>query len=350
MSDRLQLKVLDYAKFLLILGVILIHSNPTEGIPDGFPDPAYTIVNFISGNLCSACVPSFFIISGFLFFLNIPSAGSGFSSVYRNKMLRRSHTLLIPYLLWNAIGSALFLLKAGMLGFPGYDVLPGSGLDLLAFIRGFWNLTNGYPYDFVLWFIRNLMVFCLLTPLFFIVARSSLLSAISLIACLAIGIDLWGGLYFLIGSWLAFHQETLRTLLRQQFRTLIIGLLLWFGFAALIGFGPEPGAFHMPAILLRNIGGTLSFFAAGSLAMDSTRCRKAIAYLIPSTFFIYAFHGLFSSVTRKLWLKTIGYSDSVELVGVYILTFLTLVIVSWAVWLCASRLLPRFTAVLTGNR
>lgn len=55
-------------KFLLILGVIIIHSNIAgNGAP--FANAGLEIASFVSSQLGNAFVPSFFIISGYLFFL-----------------------------------------------------------------------------------------------------------------------------------------------------------------------------------------------------------------------------------------------------------------------------------------
>lgn len=56
-------------KLLLILGVVLIHSNISNGysaeIDNG--NRGLEFVNWMSSYLCSGCVPLFFILSGYLF-------------------------------------------------------------------------------------------------------------------------------------------------------------------------------------------------------------------------------------------------------------------------------------------
>lgn len=60
-------------------------------------------------NLFSSHPVSFFLISGFLYFLNVPVLTQ---SVYKRKTRSRWHTLILSYILWNIIALVYLTLVA----------------------------------------------------------------------------------------------------------------------------------------------------------------------------------------------------------------------------------------------
>lgn len=106
-SEELQSKTIDFLRFPLIVGVILIHTSPASLVVNGtYQDaisvyPVYsTLYTLCSQILARLAVPIFFIISGFLFFYHTPVFDK---SAYWSKLKKRARTLLVPYLLWNAL-------------------------------------------------------------------------------------------------------------------------------------------------------------------------------------------------------------------------------------------------------
>jgi len=115
-------------------------------------------------------VPLFFFISGYLFWVNIdiPSIGiNNMFSVYIDKIKKRIKTLVIPYISWN------FIVLSGLLfvQFISEDQIKPLSTSLKDFtyvdiFKSFWSITEGgNPVDAPLWFIRDLFVICLLSPL-----------------------------------------------------------------------------------------------------------------------------------------------------------------------------------------
>ena len=113
-------------------------------------------------------VPGFFCISGFLLFLSKKS--------YTEKIRTRIHTLLIPYLIWNSIILLLYLL-AYYIGLP-QDINNRSLADYTVFdyLRLYWDrgeFDNGnfVPLLCPLWYIRNLMIMSILSPLLYYIIK-----------------------------------------------------------------------------------------------------------------------------------------------------------------------------------
>ncbi len=127
MTFKEQLNALSAVKFPLILAVVCVHIQNSP-IPMTFD---WYYVKFFAECVGRVGVPLFFAISGYMFFCNIDRQ-SGLSNfcykVWPSKMLRRVRTLMLPYMLWNAI-SLLFIWVKDCYDFS----LGGGGARLLEF-------------------------------------------------------------------------------------------------------------------------------------------------------------------------------------------------------------------------
>src|SRR5574344_1966684 len=117
---NVQSKAIDALRFPLIIMVVFIH---TPGSPDLWSTNInwaemdamqwYNVLRLLFSIIIpNIAVPSFFLISGYLFFITFKSWDT---SLYKSKVKRRIYTLLIPYFLWCLIISvfAKFLLLKG---------------------------------------------------------------------------------------------------------------------------------------------------------------------------------------------------------------------------------------------
>ena len=117
MENQQIYKVFDWLRFPLIVGVVFIHS-----FGKAFDYEAMDFLNLsgvdchnlfrisISKVLTHVCVPTFYFISGYLFFKGLETWDA---EKYKKKLVRRVKTLLVPFLIWNTI-SILNALKAAM--------------------------------------------------------------------------------------------------------------------------------------------------------------------------------------------------------------------------------------------
>lgn len=118
--------------------------------------------------ILNTCVPTFFAISGYLFFRNF--------KIYqlKDKIYRRLNSLLIPYLIWNVVYVA-FMIVMGALNLTD-NIVDISFKNILI------SIVNAECSP--LWFIRYLLLFVIIAPLTYCLFRSRLIGAISLIAIL----------------------------------------------------------------------------------------------------------------------------------------------------------------------
>ena len=99
---------IDLCKFPLIIGIIFIHSRVamTSEELEHVNKYVYCIQILICDILSQVAVPLFFIISGYLFFIKFRSGLIPYLKTLRKKIF----SLLIPYLLFNILTLAAFLI------------------------------------------------------------------------------------------------------------------------------------------------------------------------------------------------------------------------------------------------
>lgn len=108
-------------------------------------------------------VPLFFIISGFLFFTNFNKVG-GTANFFISKIKKRMRTLILPYVIW----CTLFIAEIFIIG-SFIDL----NTDYFAYCRqgSWWNfLLYVYfkPAAFHLWFVRDLFIVILCSPIIYL--------------------------------------------------------------------------------------------------------------------------------------------------------------------------------------
>ena len=139
------------SRFPLAVLVVFIHS---VGDING---SYYHLRDFISHPLLSFVVPAFFIISGYLFFMNVE--GRTISKWYSDKIKKRAKTLLLPYVIWNLITLMLDFLK-----YVKHSICWINYGDI-----SLWGVINKtffdyMPIDLPLWYIRDLIILVVISP------------------------------------------------------------------------------------------------------------------------------------------------------------------------------------------
>lgn len=145
---------ISYLHFVMSVLVILIHSiNNDSKLEKLFS---------IESGIGQFAVPLFFMISGFLFFVNIKSVND-----VRNKLKKRIYTLLIPFLSWNLIYYAIHLF-----------LKPGSGISMDEFV----DALFAYKYNPAFWFMYQLILLCIISPLIYYIVNIKLNNKLSIIS------------------------------------------------------------------------------------------------------------------------------------------------------------------------
>ena len=158
---------ITWLRFPLIFLIILLHCYSVQRL-EGSHETYFKVLYLFSLWLGETGVPGFFFISGFLFFLS--------KKTYSQKLQTRVHTLLIPYLLWNLMLLILYLI-AWAVGYPqdinGRNLSDYTFIDYLRLFwdRGSYDNGNFVPLLCPLWYIRNLLIMSILSPILYYIIR-----------------------------------------------------------------------------------------------------------------------------------------------------------------------------------
>lgn len=339
-----QVKYVAEAKFLLILGIVLAHCNLAG---DFSPEVVHgsaglQVVNFISGHLLPGCVPLFFFISGYLFFKSSDTFTPG---IYVRKLRRRVRTLLVPYLIWCTVCAFIMYLKCRFQDFPGRDIfLSGNRIDVVNFIKGYWSISegNGLPFAGAFWFIRNLMVFVVLSPVAWVIGRRWWLTLIVFLVCVVMNTHVYGWLWFLSGCCAGCYRLRMPEVAPWQ-GVAAMAAAIGVCFAGLCLKGPLwvrclqysfmlIAVVYLAQVLARHIGNMLIF-----------TCVNA-------TFFIYAFHQCFCFRIHMLWIHLIGVETFGLTLATYFATFFSILVICMGVYVVLRKFTPGVLSVITGGR
>lgn len=158
---------ITWLRFPLIFFIIMLHCYSSVRL-EGHHATYFKIVYPFSLWIGETGVPGFFFISGYLFFLSKKS--------YTEKLKTRFHTLFLPYILWNSILLTTYL-TAYAIGYP-QDINNKNIADFcfMDYVRLFWDRGSYDNGNFVpllcpFWYIRNLFILCIISPLFYFIIR-----------------------------------------------------------------------------------------------------------------------------------------------------------------------------------
>lgn len=209
-------------KWVLALMVVADHFLRSYSVTAG--DEIYVLTDnlnvgrlarWVESFLKNYAVPVFFIMSAYLF----QGAAQQSWQTWRDKLRRRMRTLVWPYFVWNTVGLfagffiALFFVALGLNSeaLSQFDI---SSWQWSGVIGGyFYPDWYYYPHNTPLWYVRDLLILFLLTPLLTrVVSRFGLPLIITLIAVCTFCFDgfnhrYWVSLsYYCIGLYLAVNR------------------------------------------------------------------------------------------------------------------------------------------------
>ncbi len=241
----------------------------------------------ISQTLVKVAMPVFFIMSGYLFFANVDVWNF---KVYKTKIWRRIKTLLIPYLIWNLL-MAIKLKTFSWSMFWVYWKPAGVQIDWF----GQEQLMTA-PANMPLWFLRDLMVVSLLTPIIYIILRKLGLWLMGLLTVLYLsgiyafipGLSAYAIYFFTFGAFLSIHKmDLVASLKRVEVQANVLSLL--FAISMLLSYGTP--VFSSLMLCFRLVC-AIVVFCLFSRILASTN-RRLPAIVCDSSYFIYLAHYVF---------------------------------------------------------
>lgn len=348
LSDKL--RVLSAISIIL---VIYIHMYYAEG-------SAMINLNLIEGiignGFCLLAVPLFYVISGYLFFLETTN---GIYSI-APKLRKRIHTLLVPYVLMNTL-ALLFYLCINLIAnkVPAIDGVLNFHIIEAFKDNGIWKTLISYywtdPVAFQLWFIRDLMVVMLCSPLIYLLLKFTVSYSYGWIIILLIeGLLMTfafastyfiSAFWFIMGGTLVMHPHiNLTKEIKNWAASLSCAIIMFL----LIGIN----LYHKSILLEQSIALTGIIFLW--ITYDVLTKGKIIGkdgfwkYFCSCTFFVYLVHEPLLNILKKIPLL-ISRAEIV-LIASYIIIPVMFYWLATYLGLFVKKIIPGFYKVFTGDR
>ena len=347
--DNRQSRVIDFLRYPMAVLVVMCHC--------GFLDGGGTAVQiFFSETLPHVAVPLFLLFSGYLLF----KEGRFDGALYRHKLKSRFRTLFIPYIIWSTPCFIIAVVQG--------QVTP----TILHYVEGLWDtaLWNegtcfsrtlpGYPVNMPLWFIRDLMILVLISPLIWFLIQKTRGWGILLMTVwwfpahdkfFGFGAD--SLFFFSLGALFAMKQVNFVQLARKYAVPFYIaaGIMLVVDFLVMY---KNYLAYHELRFnwLVFNIY-VVSIMGA-TLALASKMADKPFAgrliRLSSASFFLYAAHILWLYPLRDYLIKVLAPTSDAAVILFYFAFIAFHCAAVTALYFLIRRFLPKTTAVLTGGR
>ena len=363
-------RTIDALRFPCAVFVVLIHLFKPRAEGGAFPYAFFETVEIsLSQGLARIAVPIFFLISGYLFFTKMKTWNW---SVYTEKLKKRVKTLLVPYLLWVSLAITFdFVLAAVRHRFFGWgsplDLLSDNGWGLMYWncARSFqytssvnllgWTIHSAFPYNYPLWFIRDLIVLCIFAPVIHFAVRKTkgwILAILYPLFLLQIWIPLEGfsaeGLFFFsLGASLQINgKDPVSVFSKFRIPCYILSLLA----LVFCVWAYENDDLWGYARRLLALPGTVAAFNIVSSLLEKG-ILKDHPFLAECSFPLFAAHAVgLTFITAVLAEKLIPGSGDAILFLQYLFRLLSIIAIVLISYLWAKRLLPKTTALFTGYR
>lgn len=364
-NDKLQSRTIDFLRFPLCVGVVLIHSELFQLSIGGGKViqqeelfPIYLHLSYLLTRIADIAVKLFFFISGFLFFYKIEDFNH---KAYISKIKRRARTVLVPYIFWNLLMLIMVAISQQVFS----DMMSGkkklvADYNLFDWLSAFWAIGNDgasafAPIDYPLWFIRELMVVMIFSPIIYLFVKKLRRFGIVVLALLWVS-SMWkdvpGGsltayLFFTTGAWFSINKKNFVEYLKPclPWVTLAYCIVL----SLLTCFMGELGEWRVP---IERIGIFLGI--ASAITLSAHFLEKGIwrenTFLAKSSFFIFACHAFYVSMVQRCVMKLVQPNGDFTLIIVYLLVPIITVGIALFAYCFLKRFMPNFSAFITGGR
>ncbi len=365
LSEQQISQTISLARISLIVGLVFLHyqeyPNSTVSPFDGFDVAQHQVATFVNSAVLFfffSAVPLLSMISGWLFF-SFQDEGAGTS--LRRRIQRRFFSLYLPLVFWNAlflVGLLLLFLQQ-----PGHQILDAiniqfetaGGLDYANAVLALADRPLGVQF----WFIRDLFVTILVSPLLWLSLRHAPYLGLAVLAITwLVGGDLfiffWTDVvfFFYLGGFLRMRKAPLDIGLRAAlvFMSLYVALIALRALAPMFVEmdHPRPELLTLATRLSRLVG-VLACWGM-LLHLSPTRLGASLARYGGLTFFLYAAHfPLIAQVKIVLWRWVPAETDG-WMIAHYVSSVAVTVAIAISAGLLLARAVPDWFALMNGGR
>ncbi len=331
-SDYLSEKI-KILSFLLTVLIVILHANMAMLCTGGVS----FLQKVMTGEVTRIAVPLFFLISGFLFFINY----NGAWDVYKRKLSARTRSLLIPYILFLLCGSVITFIL-------GHTYTVGA----------FWSIVkegilHSPPIFYPLWFLRDLYIMALLAPfVYWVIKRLPMLMIVPIVVWL-LGKNPFvfptteAILFFSVG---AFLTTKVKWLEQFEHKGAWGYFFLWLFLCFLNGYISEyvialPYVAHCIILVM----GIYAVWILYDKLYPQFSARVKLARIYKYSFFIYLLHEPILTIFKKTGLFVFG--DSSWAIGIlYVVAPIFTILTVYGMGIFLNAYFPQVLAFITGGR
>lgn len=353
MNDFLS-KKLTFFSFWLIVLVVLLHSLNIDY--KSCDTVLCTVQYLLSLKLGEVAVPLFFFVTGYLYFLKTDITKKLDVTFFINNTKKRFRTILAPYISW-CVFWFLFLYSIQML--PVVENYFSKPLYRMSVTEQFFHLFIE-PLNYPFWFLRELMLILLITPIVFLLIKYFKIKILVLLFFSAFfmkslyqinGISIYIIIplfYFSSGAFFSLHKINLLFKAKRLIAFLLLSSWLVLN---LISIYCEKyvgnGLITMGIInLTKDLTGIFAIWYAYDLFNTRKQWRNYSFYKY--SFFIFAFHGIPTTILVKM--SNLQFTNQYYIFISYIGIFVFMVIFSILTGKITAKLTPSVYKIITGSR
>src|SRR5690606_24616874 len=283
----------------------------------------------ISNGIARIAVPIFFMISGYLFYKDVTN---GKLNEFALKFKKRWRSLVIPYFIWSLIGLLFYIL---LQSFPQSKPFFTQQLIRNFNLEDYFNTIVLYPIPYQLWFIRDLIVLVLLSPLIYLgLSKTRFLLIIIFTFAWIFDVDYIlltseSLLFFSLGAFLNIKKIELN-ISHKLVEVKFVFFLLWVLLTAFQAFLYLSNAENDILVrILHKMGllfGIVTVWIFYDDLFDFDISKTKIYFCFEYTFFIFLCHEPLLTILKKLFYYLFGATEQSSFIIYIIAPILTILI------------------------
>lgn len=378
-AKTLRTQSLDLLRFPLAIIIVIIHTFSISDLTirgnvlplksmSAFVELNYWIDGFLRGQ----SVPVYYFISGFVFFLGITLT----KDTYLRKLKNRVHTLLIPYIIWNLVAVCFTLLKRtpALSAFFPATSQTSIVISPIRLLNIFWNATNSiivvpgaeiadassqaiFPANVALWFLRDLMIVVLITPLIYTAIKRYKFIPIAVLGITWFFEPLFINGYicqlttalffFSLGAYFSILQKDIIYEFNKFFtHSIILYTILGVSYVLLMHISPNAAKWVKQ---LNVLCGLLFAYNISSYLVKNGVC-KANKFFSSSSFYIYVTHTIINIEVLKVILIVLKPSSELAIISSFLVSIVVTVGLLLLSYVLMRKFTPKFLTAITGRK
>lgn len=348
-------KKLTFFSFWLMVLVVLLHSLNIDFKECN--DVLCNVQYLLSYKLSQIAVPLFFMISGYLYFHKI-SVNQKFNfSFFLQNNKKRIRTVLLPYVLWCTFWFLLIYILQSIPLFAKYFPQPLYAMSIKDKLLNLYYYPLNYPF----WFLRELIVIFLITPVIFLLVKYTRWGSILVLFLLMIlysklisfnnitflsAIPLF---YFGVGSFLSLNK--INIVFKAKKHVALFLIILWVLLNLLSLYNDTTtilnNEIQWSLNIFKNIIGCLAIWYLYDFLNQKVQWRSYNFYNY--SFFIFAVHGIPTIILVKISQQL--FNDNAVLLFIsYLLIVPFIIILSIYSGKLLKKTFPNLFNILVGTR